>query len=463
MARPTLITVRGTYLKPDGTPDAGHVSFTSTTFVRHSVTDDVVTPGSLRATLDGAGDVTLQVPATNDPAWSPVGWLYRVTVYLSTGPVTFDAAIPYDAPGGILDLSELLPTPATSGALYAAYSHTHADLDMSALAFLPASSIDSSGATSAVAQLQAAITSAEEADIPGRVWIPPGTFLIDEPLIVTRPGLWLDGLGHLVAAPGLTDYMIKLQPDTGIRMDRVKITNLTLDCAAVANGIDALGASFCEFSFLEIKRHFDYALYLHGDNLGGFGHHNDVTRCRLHLGTDGSAVGGIGTAIRNQDSDENRFSYNTLESNGGGLNSAAHIFDSAGLNSYTFNKMVANPNVASVEFIKLTADTYTVVGNTFDGGTNAQLEVGGNDCSISDNKHYRPVGGNDCVLVTGQNNTFTSNTYVSAAGNGDSRHAINAGSASGTNYRWANVVRTNGSWAGAIYNGNGSQLAVATG
>jgi hypothetical protein len=126
MATPTLVTVQGTYLKLDGTAETGSVRFESQTFARHSASDDVVSPGALTATLDASGDVTLVVPATDDPAWSPVGWTYRVTMQLSGVRREFDAAIPYDTPGGVLDLSDLLPAQPADGELYAAYAHTHA-------------------------------------------------------------------------------------------------------------------------------------------------------------------------------------------------------------------------------------------------------------------------------------------------------------------------------------------------
>jgi hypothetical protein len=125
---PTLITISGTYLKPDGTADAGVISFHVPGFVRHNASDDVLAPGLLTALLDTSGNVTLVVPATNDPAWTPVGWTYRVRVQLSGSRAEFNAAIPYDSPGGALDLSDLLPAQAADGELYAAYAHTHADL-----------------------------------------------------------------------------------------------------------------------------------------------------------------------------------------------------------------------------------------------------------------------------------------------------------------------------------------------
>jgi hypothetical protein len=132
VATPTSITIRGTYLRPDGTPDAGAITFDSSTFVRHGASDDVIAPGTLTATLDADGDVQLIVPATDDPAWSPVGWTYRVTVQLSGVRLQFDAAVPYDTPGGTLDLSELLPAQTGGEALYAALAHTHPDLSTDA-------------------------------------------------------------------------------------------------------------------------------------------------------------------------------------------------------------------------------------------------------------------------------------------------------------------------------------------
>lgn len=125
MATPTMITVQGTYLKPDGTPESGYVRLISSTFIRDSASDDVVVPGELRATLDVSGNVSLPVPATDDPAWSPVGWTYDVTVQLSGGRHQFTAAIPYSTPGGVLDLTDLIPSLPSDGELYAPISHTH--------------------------------------------------------------------------------------------------------------------------------------------------------------------------------------------------------------------------------------------------------------------------------------------------------------------------------------------------
>lgn len=153
MALPTPITVHGTYLKPDGTPDSGSVYFHVPTFVRHGASDDVLAPGHIRGVLDINGDVTLQVPATDDPAWSPVNWTYRVEIRLSGVQTTFAAAIPYNAPGGELDLTELVPALLPSeGTLYAAFGHAHSDYATDAeLAAGLAAAVDPAELTAALA------------------------------------------------------------------------------------------------------------------------------------------------------------------------------------------------------------------------------------------------------------------------------------------------------------------------
>lgn len=110
-----------------GEPEQGQVVFSSSTVVRNPTTGDAVGPGALRGTFDAQGDIAIVLPATNDPAWTPVGWTYRLDARLSGGLVSYDVVIPYDAPGGEVKLAELLPTDEGGELLYAAYSHTHAD------------------------------------------------------------------------------------------------------------------------------------------------------------------------------------------------------------------------------------------------------------------------------------------------------------------------------------------------
>ena len=125
MTRPTLITVQGTYLKLDGTPEEGTVYFRSKVFSLSSEDATVMVPSLLKATLGPDGSVAIQVPATNDPEWSPSTWTYEVHLRLSESVYTFSAMVPYDVPEGILELSHLLPVGPSGGNLYAPYNHTH--------------------------------------------------------------------------------------------------------------------------------------------------------------------------------------------------------------------------------------------------------------------------------------------------------------------------------------------------
>jgi hypothetical protein len=126
VARPTPITVVGPMYDLNGDPEQGQVVFSSQTLVRNPTTGDAMGPGAIRSSFDAQGNISVVLPATNDPAWSPVGWTYHLDARLSGGLISYDVVIPYDAPGGEIELAELLPTTAGGELLYAAYSHTHA-------------------------------------------------------------------------------------------------------------------------------------------------------------------------------------------------------------------------------------------------------------------------------------------------------------------------------------------------
>lgn len=125
MALPTEITISGTLLRVDGTPEQGHVTFSSTVRALSSNDETVMMPSLLRADLALDGSFEITVPASDDPAWTPVGWVYNVAVYTSLGKSTFKTVVPYDAVNGLIEFPELLPAVGGGSALYAAFSHTH--------------------------------------------------------------------------------------------------------------------------------------------------------------------------------------------------------------------------------------------------------------------------------------------------------------------------------------------------
>lgn len=85
MATPTLVTVTGRITR-GGDPAAGTVTFTTYRPLVSAADDSVVVPApSTVVVLDGDGEFTVQLLATNDPDWLPVGWSYSVRVNAGAG------------------------------------------------------------------------------------------------------------------------------------------------------------------------------------------------------------------------------------------------------------------------------------------------------------------------------------------------------------------------------------------
>src|SRR5690349_9730233 len=119
MTTPTLITVTGTTNPLLG---ATEVWFRVPSILRHSSTDSVYLPVTLKAAVALDGTFSIVVPATNDPAWSPSNWTYKVTIIGPNLVEQYDAQVPYNQTP--LDFSDILPSLSPSlGTLYAAYSH----------------------------------------------------------------------------------------------------------------------------------------------------------------------------------------------------------------------------------------------------------------------------------------------------------------------------------------------------
>lgn len=164
MATPTLVTITGQLRENPTNPDASAtVTFRCNQFLRHA-DGTVIEPFKITATSDAAGAITLQVPATDDPDWSPTGWTYRVVIDPLDGtPVApFDAIVSLADAGAGLTLGELLPVGSPSaGVIYAPVNHTHdyvdtADLDAAIATF--AASLDLTYATDS--QVSQAISTA---------------------------------------------------------------------------------------------------------------------------------------------------------------------------------------------------------------------------------------------------------------------------------------------------------------
>lgn len=364
----------------------------------------------------------------------------------------------------------------TTGAVVASLNLAHANTWTGAQTFTAGKLLDKgeivfdvkaygatgNGVTDDTTAIQSAITAAVA--LGGAVFFPGGTYIISSTLTITdKVMVYGTGWNSIVKiANSANIYAFTFNPTGGVRIDGAVFYNFKIDCNATnqsgtSGGIDAFSSSYGLFDHLWIKSPYTYGLSLHDDNLGGFGHHNNVRACWFHLGTDSPA--GIGIGLRMHQSDENIIEGNKFESNGGNQNNAAQLFEDAGLQIIKDNVFIANPSVASVEGMKISQGN-TVSGNIFDGGTNAQMELTGDYNVIGGNRFYQPISTSACILCNGQHNEITWNSFASSPTNGASKSAIDASGASGTNTFSYNTIKTDGSWASGVISGASNLILV---
>jgi hypothetical protein len=93
----TAVKVYGTYLRLDGTVNSGKILFDSATPVSVTNPDGtvvLVVPARIEATLDANGYFETLLPATNNPAFDPVGWTYQVKEEIAGG-LQYSIDVPY--------------------------------------------------------------------------------------------------------------------------------------------------------------------------------------------------------------------------------------------------------------------------------------------------------------------------------------------------------------------------------
>ncbi len=95
-----LIRVQGKYLKLTGGPAGGTVSFDSSIVVVDSVNNEIIFPIPLVVPLDGNGEFSIDIPATNDPDLLPSGWVYVVRENINNSPIIreFNMEVPFATP-----------------------------------------------------------------------------------------------------------------------------------------------------------------------------------------------------------------------------------------------------------------------------------------------------------------------------------------------------------------------------
>lgn len=104
-----MVTVTGTFLLADGTPDSGSVRLAvASPAVLRDADPALVTAADVRADLDGAGQVAFDVVASDDPGWAtedPVP--YRVSIRVAGMRADYLALVTADC-----DIADLITLPA---------------------------------------------------------------------------------------------------------------------------------------------------------------------------------------------------------------------------------------------------------------------------------------------------------------------------------------------------------------
>lgn len=102
------VPVHGKILALDGlTPAVGAVTFRTLIELRDVVDNVVYEPATYVATLDGAGEFTIALPATDNPDLVPASWVYQVYISTATWKQTLYVQLPYQV--GTVEFSDLTP------------------------------------------------------------------------------------------------------------------------------------------------------------------------------------------------------------------------------------------------------------------------------------------------------------------------------------------------------------------
>lgn len=136
MAFPAGLQLVSVHCKFDSLPsggDSGRVRIESNvTLLGPTDNSIVVAPGDA-GNLDTNGEVTFELPATNDPQWSPADWTYAVTI--SVRGKTVRGTLQLDYQTASVELADLLQVDgaATAGVTYATLAQLNAvDADVTA-------------------------------------------------------------------------------------------------------------------------------------------------------------------------------------------------------------------------------------------------------------------------------------------------------------------------------------------
>jgi len=113
------ITVTGSFMTyPAGGAGTGSVVFTNSNWLFSPGDNEIIAPFAAETTLDGSGNISVVLPATDDPQWTPQGWSYAVEISVGSSTLTGSLQLQHDGPSTV-DISDFFnPGEPSDGVTY---------------------------------------------------------------------------------------------------------------------------------------------------------------------------------------------------------------------------------------------------------------------------------------------------------------------------------------------------------
>lgn len=104
----TMVSVHCKFDLPPSGGSSGVVTFVSTGPLVGPTDNSIVPPFGQSVTLDGTGQGTISLPATNDPDWTPQGWTYQVQAAIGNGANWVTGTLQLDFHTTSVELADLI-------------------------------------------------------------------------------------------------------------------------------------------------------------------------------------------------------------------------------------------------------------------------------------------------------------------------------------------------------------------
>lgn len=249
---------------------------------------------------------------------------------------------------------------------------------------------DNSGLTAADAAIQAAVNAAGTSP----VIVPPGTYLLSNPITMQLP-LSIIGAGRdstiFTLANGVDDYAFKFNTGTGTAVTGAYFTGFQIAGNAInqtaGGGFLAPGAVECVWERIHFTNCYNWGLQLGPIPGGAFGHNNRLLHCTF----DNAQAAGIGGGLFTTSCDENMitacdFQYLGGITGPGGSGGTIPIayYDASGLNTVQscvfVNARASNTQIIGVR-IQNTKQT-RIENCVFDGIGGDNVFIAATDCVV---------------------------------------------------------------------------------